>query len=261
MEIYEGLGLQEEYDAINSYYGLEEIDYSDKEAYKKLLIKEFDENIMRGSKMLKNMFRVTLELFLFYLDKMEDNPNKFIEVINNSEYRLLKSNQEISFQSIALNKKLDSCNDIVDKNNIMNACMKRYQDMVENASKDLSLFMEISNIKKTTYTNKDMKNTLNNKIKNLQKHEDIHWGLSLINRRLRNKIGHFDVFYDYKDKVFRDYERNIICTQAEFNEYNLNIASFQYGFQATIPLIALLSWNEVKFLQDYINRIREYVGI
>ncbi len=124
MKIYEGLGLQEEYDVINSYYGIEEIDCSDKEAYKKLLIKEFDESIIKDSKMLKNMFRVSLELFLFYLDKMEHNPNKFIEVINNSEYRLVKGNQEINFQSMALNKKLDSCDDIVDKNNIMNTCMK-----------------------------------------------------------------------------------------------------------------------------------------
>lgn len=261
MKIYEDLGLQEEYDVINSYYGIEEIDYSNKEAYKAFLIKEFDESIMRDSKMLRKMFRVSLELFIFYLDKMEDNPNKFVEVINNSEYRLVKSNQEISFQSIALNKKLDSCNDIVDKNNIMNTCMKRYQDMVENASKDLSLFMKISNIKKTTYTDKDKKNTLNNKIKKLQEYEDIQWILSLINRGLRNKIGHFDAFYDYKERVFRDYERNIICTHAEFDEYNLNIAAFEYGFQASLPFIVLLSWNEVEFLQDYISKMREYVGI
>ncbi|MBN1057867.1 hypothetical protein FC764_08205 [Clostridium botulinum] len=261
MKIYEGLGLQEEYDVINSYYEIEDVDYNDKEAYKKFLMKEFDESITKDSKMLKNMFRVSLELFLFYLDKMEHNPNKLIEVINNLEYRLVKGNQEISFQSMALNKKLDSCDDIVDKNNIMNTCMKRYQDMVENASKNLSLFMEISNIKETTYTNKDMKNTLNNKIKKLQEYEDIHWILSLINRGLRNKIGHFDVFYDFKDKVFKDYNKNIICTYSEFHEDNLNIAAFEYGFMATLPLIALLSWNEVEFLEEYISKIRKYVGI
>ncbi len=37
MKIYEGLGLQEEYDIINSYYEIEEIDYNDRENYRKLL--------------------------------------------------------------------------------------------------------------------------------------------------------------------------------------------------------------------------------
>lgn len=261
MGIYEGLGLQEQYDVINSYYGIEEIDYSNKENYKNLLIKEFNESTTRDSKMLRDVYRVSLELFLFYLDKMEYNPNKFIEVINKSEYRILKGNQEITFQTMALNKNIDSCNDIVDKNNIINICMKRYQDMVENVSNHLSLFMEISNIKKTTFTNKDMKNTLNNKIKNLQEYEEFQWILSLINRGLRNKIGHFNAFYDYKERVFRDDKRNIIYTYDEFQECNLNIGAFEYGFQSSLSLIVLLSWNEVEFLQDYILKIREYIGI
>lgn len=261
MNVYEGLGLQDEYDVINSYYGIEDTDYSNKEEYKKLLYREFDKYLSKNSNFSRNMFRVALELFLFYLDIMEKNPNEFVEVFNEYEYRLIKSNQEIAFQSISLNKNLDSYSDIVDKTNIMNICMKRYQDMVENSSRHLTLFMKIFNIKSPTFTKKDMNNTLSNKMKQLQEYEEFEGVLRLINRGLRNKIGHFDLFYDFKDKVFRDHKRNIIYTYSEFHEYNLNIAAFELGFQASIPFIALLSWNEIEFLQEYIYKIRKYVGV
>lgn len=41
MKVYEGLGLQDEYDVINSYYGIEDIDYSNREEYKKFLYRKF----------------------------------------------------------------------------------------------------------------------------------------------------------------------------------------------------------------------------
>lgn len=262
MKIYEGLGLQEEYNIINSYYGIEEIDYNNREEYKKLLYKNFNECVSRDSKMQKNMFRVSLELFLFYLDVMENNPDKFMEVLNEYEYTLIKSNQEISFQSISLNKNLDlPSKDIVDKNNIMNICMKRYQDMVENSSRHLTLFMKMFNVKSQTFTNEDMHNTLYNKIKKMQEYKEFESILKLINRGLRNKIGHFDLFYDFKDNVFKDHRGNVIYTYSEFQEDNLNIAAFEFGFQASIPFIVLISWNEIEFLQEYINKIRKYVGI
>lgn len=262
MKIYEGLGLQEEYDVINSYYGIEEIDYSNSEEYKKLLYKEFNECISRDSKMLKDMFRVSLDLLLFYLDVMENNPDKFIEVINEYEYALIKSNQEISFQSISLNKNLDlPSKDIVDKNSIMNICMKRYQDMIENSSRHLTLFMKIFNIKSQNFTSKDMNNTLYNKVNRLQGYKEFEDILTLINRGLRNKIGHFDLFYDFKDNVFKDHRGNVIYTYNEFQEDNLNIAAFEFGFQTSISFIALISWNEIEFLQEYIEKIRKYVGI
>lgn len=262
MKIYEGLGLQEEYDIINSYYEIEEIDYNDRENYKELLYKYFDKCVSIDSKMQRNMFRVSLELFLFYINIMEYDPNKFIDILNEYEYTLIKSNQEIAFQSISLTKNLDfPSKDIVDKNNIMNICMKRYQDMVENSSRHLTLFMKIFNIKSQTFTNKDMDNTLYNKIKRMQEYKEFENILTLINRGLRNKIGHFDLFYDFKDSVFKDHRGNIIYTYSEFYEDNLSIAAFEFGFQASIPFIVLISWNEIEFLQEYIDKIRKYVGI
>jgi|GEM_PF-5620416 len=173
MGIFEELGLQDEYEIINNYYDVDEIDYNNHKEFKNLLTQQLNECASKESAMLKNMMRVSLELFLFYLEEMETNRNKFIEVINKSDYKIVKSNQEIVFQSISLNKNLDSCNDIIDKNNIMNSCMKRYQDLVENASKHLSLFMEMINIKSKAFTEKDIKGTLYNKINKLENYEKL----------------------------------------------------------------------------------------
>ncbi|GAE02334.1 hypothetical protein CBO05C_2024 [Clostridium botulinum B str. Osaka05] len=261
MKIYEGLGLQEEYNIINTYYDIKEIDYNNNEEYKKLLMQQLDGCISKESYMLKTTLRVSLELFLFYLEQMDDDSNKFIEVINNSDYRIVKGNQEIVFQNISLNKSLNSPNDMVDKNNIMNSCMKRYQDLIENASKHLSLFMEMINVKSKTFNDRDLKNTLYKKMNKLEKYESLQWALTLINRGLRNKIGHFDAFYDFKNCVFRDDKKNIICTYSEFHQDNLNIGAFEYGFNASFEYLVLLSMNEFEFLEEYISKVREYIGV
>lgn len=261
MGIFEELGLQDEYDIINNYYDVDEIDYNNHKEFKNLLTQQLNECVSKESAMLKNMTRVSLELFLFYLEEMETNPNKFIEVINKSDYRIVKSNQEIVFQSISLNKNLDSCNDIIDKNNIMNSCMKRYQDLVENASKHLRLFMEMINVKSKTFTEKDINGTLYNKMNKLENYEKLKWVLKLINRGLRNKIGHFDAFYDFKRRIFRDDKKNVICSYLEFHQDNLNIAAFEYGFNNSFLYLNLLCMKEYKFIEEYMCKVQDYIGI
>ena len=261
MGVFEEIGLQDEYDIINNYYNIDEIDYSSHIQFKELLLQQLRECISNESIMLKNMMRVSLELFLFYLDKMEGNPNKFIEVINKSDYTILKCNQEIIFQSISLNKNLESCDDMIDKNNIMNFCMKRYQDLVENASKHLSLFMEMINVKSNTFNQKDINGTLHNKINKLQSYKRLEWILKLINRGLRNKIGHFNAFYNFKKCVFRDDKKKVICTYSQFHQDNLNIAAFEYGFNNSLLYLILLYMKEDNFIQEYICKVQEYIGI
>lgn len=261
MSVYEGLGLQNEYDIINDYYDIDEIDYSNNEEFKNKLTQQLNECVSNESDMLKNMMRVSLELFLFYLDEMGSNPNKFIDVINKSDYRIIKGNQEIIFQNISLNRKIDSCADMIDKNNIMNSCMKRYQDLVENASKHLSLFMEMINVKSKTFKKEDINDTLYNKTNKLQSHEKLKWVLKLINRGLRNKIGHFDAFYDFEKCVFRDDKKSIICTYSQFHQDNLNIGAFEYGFNASFQYLHLLYMKEYEFIQEYMYKVQDYIGV
>lgn len=261
MSIYKDLGLQDEYGIINKYYDIEEIDYNNHEEFKNLLNEQFNECISKKSIMIENMMRASLELFSFYLEQMESDPDKFIDIINKSDYRIVKGNQEIVFQSIALNKNLDSCEDIIDKNNIMNSCMKRYQDLVENASKHLSLFMKMINVNSIIFNNKDINDTLYRKISKLQNYKKLHWVLQLINRGLRNKIGHFDAFYDFNDCVFRDDKKNEICTLSEFSQYNLNIGAFEYGFNMSFVYLQLLCMKEYEFLEAYIYKVQVFIGI
>ena len=263
MGVYDKLGLQREYDLINKYYGTEEYNYlNDKERYKKDLMDRLKEFIKNDSDMTYNMLKITNELVNFFLDNINESPNKLvelIEIINKNEFLLMKTNQEIQLQSITLNRRLENFKDEIDKNDIINICKKRYLDIVESVNKKINILMDISNINKKQYSEKDKNSTLYEKLNRLKKMNELPFLRNSINRFIRNKIGHFDFYFDDITKMFIDSKNNKVCTMDEFVKYNKEIAGIEYGFFNSLNVIILLSISEIDFAIEYMRKIEEYL--
>lgn len=260
MGIYDKLGLQREYDLINKHYGNEEYDYlNDKERYKKDLMDGLKEFIKNDTDMTYNMLKITRELVNFFLDNMEEKPNELIEIINDNEFLLMKSNQEIQMQSIALSRKLENFKDDIDKEDIINICKKRYLDIVESVNKKINILMDISNIGKKKYSEQDKKSTLYEKLNKLEKMNELQILRNYINRFIRNKIGHFDFYFDNESKNFIDGKKNIVCTMEEFVKYNKEVAAIEYGFFTALNVINLISIQETACAVEYMREIEEYL--
>ncbi len=264
MGFYEGIGLQQEYDIINKHLGVEEIDpYKDTKKYKKFLMEQLDESIEKQSNMSKNMLKVSLEIYEFFLNRMQSNPNKLMEIINSHEYQLIKTNQEIQFRRIQTDRKAERCNDYLDKVELINSVTKEFQDLTESVSKKLSILIEIANIEKNFFDKKDIKKaTLYEKIIGLKKFKELDFSLNLINRKIRNKIGHFEMFFDVNTRIFKDSNGKLICSYEEFKKYMLSIGAFEMGFMQSLNYLALISLKEYDFLKEYIEKaIRDMIYV
>lgn len=260
MGIYDKLGLQREYDLINKYYGIEEYNYlNDKERYKKDLMDGLKEFIEKDTYMTYNVLKTTSELVSFFLENMKENPDKLVEIINKNEFLLMKTNQEIQLQSITLNRKLENFKDDIDKNDIINICKKRYLDIVESVNKKIDILMDISNINEKKYSEQDKRSTLCEKLNKLKKMNELPFLRNSINRFIRNKIGHFDFYFDNSTKMFIDSKNNKVCTMDEFVKYNKEIAGIEYGFFNSLNVINLLSMNEINFAIEYMQEIEKYL--
>lgn len=260
MGIYEEIGLQKEFDLINQEMDQEEFNpLEDKYKYKRKLINELKESIRKDTKMSYNQLKIASEVVIFFINHGKQTPDKLVKIINDNTYLLCKTFQEIQMQNIILNRKLDNCKDIFDKMDIINSAQKRYQDLVESVSKKVSILMQIYNLSEYKFINRDIKDTLNNKIKKLEMTGELPFLTKNINRFVRNKISHFDCYFNYENNEFLDSDKKIVCSMEEFKSYNNEAAAIECGFMIATNVIALLGIKEIEVAEEYFNLIVAYL--
>lgn len=263
MGIYDSIGMQKEYNIINEHLGVKEINpFEDKDAFKNSISLGLDNCIEKDTKMSYLVLKVTSELVYFYLDVISSEGVEFDDVWNiflDNQYQLLKSNKEIIFQSISLDRKIENFKDEIDKEDIITSCKKRYQDLVESSGEKISLLMKISNVAEVKYTFNDINGRIFDKINALKRESELPFIRESINRFIRNKIGHFDFCYDNVNNCFKGINGNFICSLKDFIEYNIDIAAIEYGFFNSINILTLLIIQEVEFAKEYMEKIEQYL--
>lgn len=260
MGIYEEIGLQKEFNLINKELEREEYNpLENKEKYKKELMDGLIDCIKRDTKMSYNLLKIANEVVNFFINHGEEKPDDLVKIINDNTYLICKTFQEIQMQSIILNRKLDNYKDQFDKIDIINSVQKRYQDLVESVSKKVSILMQIYNLSEYKFSNRDIKDTLNNKIKKLEMTGELPFLTKHINRFVRNKISHFDCYFNYENNEFLDSDKKFVCSMEEFKEYNIEVAAIEYGFMIATNVIALLGIKEIEAAEEYFRLIEAYV--
>ncbi len=118
--------------------------------------------------------------------------------------------------------------------------------------------MKLINVKKKVYSKKDYNCKLVDKINKLAgKSEYLDELLKLTNRKLRNKIGHGDIYYDFKECVFKTNTQKTICNYKDFEESTFDSFAFESGLSLSFQMFNLMCLNEIETLEKYVQRIED----
>ncbi|MBY6842888.1 hypothetical protein [Clostridium botulinum] len=260
--VYKKFGLQEEFNEINKYYNIDtNLDLNDSENLKNIAITSIEGHLNRGSILSNKILKAALNFTLFFSDLINEcEVEEFTKVLNNDEdvFKILKGFTDRVSEGQALNKSTENCVSLLEKKHTINICLKLFQDLTSCISDYLTYIMKLINVRSVIYSKKDYNSRLVDKINKLTgKNEYLDKLLELTNRKLRNKIGHGDIYYDFKECVFRTNTQRTICSYKDFEESIFNSFAFENGLMLSYQMLNLLYLNEIETLKKYAQRIDE----
>ncbi|MBN3352072.1 hypothetical protein CF086_17390 [Clostridium botulinum] len=260
--VYKQFGLQEEFNEINEYYNIDtNLDLNDSENIKNIAITSIEYHLNNGSVLSHKILKAALNFTLFFSDLINEcDVEEFIKVLGNDEdtFKTLKGFTDAFAETQALNKSTKNCVTLFEKKHTINICLKSFQDLTSCISEHLTYIMKLINVKNIVYSKKDYNSRLVDKINKLTgKNEYLDKLLELTDRKLRNKIGHGDIYYDFEECVFKTKTQKTICNYKDFQESNFNSFAFESGLMLSYQMLNLLYLNEIETLKKYAQRIDE----